>query len=206
MVELLAGEKQDRETKKAIQACNDYLRMGPGRSLQKLHQIYIESTSDIPLTKHLRTLAEWSRNYNWQARANAYDTEIEQQKNEATAQRRKEALESGLALDFERIIKLNGFFAKLENELEENGLYYTDLKVSAKGDVVEVPTFNKVLIDELRGLLDDIAKEMGGRSNKFDVKIDKELDKILDILENGLSQEEYVKALEALSDGLGRKG
>ena len=35
-VELLAGQRQRSESYRAIQACNDYLRMGPTRSVGKL--------------------------------------------------------------------------------------------------------------------------------------------------------------------------
>ena len=36
MVQLLAGERCEGESDRAVVACNDYLRLGPGRSLRKL--------------------------------------------------------------------------------------------------------------------------------------------------------------------------
>jgi hypothetical protein len=44
-------------------------------------------------------------------------------------------------------------------------LYYTDRKVSSTGHVVEVDVFDRPKIDTLRNLLDDIAKEVGGRKH-----------------------------------------
>lgn len=163
-VELLVGNKKDRETSKAIQACNDWLRMGPGRSLPDLYEKYTESNQNSPPTQSLGTLKKWSSDYDWAERAQLYDAEIERQKNE----RRKQILETGLALDYERVFELKDLFDKLKKELDYNGLYYTDKKISSTGKVITVDVFNKALIGEIRGILNDIAKETGGRSQKVD--------------------------------------
>lgn len=168
MIELLAGNPLPGETRRALQACNDYLRMGPGRSLQKLRQLYVESTSQIPPSQQLRTLQEWSAKFSWVARSVIYDSEVERQKNEIVEARRREALETGLALDFERVLEIKDLYSRIKQDLDEKGLYYTDRKVSAKGDVVEVEVFNSALLSVLRGLLDDAAKEVGGRKQKLE--------------------------------------
>lgn len=160
----LAGERQAGETSKAIQALNDYLRMGSGRSMQKLCDRYQTNAETSP-TKRLATLKEWSVAYGWQERAESYDAQTEAVKN----QRRSELLEAGLALDYERISELTEIYAKLKAEFADKGLWYTDIKLSAKGDTVEVDVFNKALIDCLRGALDDVAKETGGRKQKTEV-------------------------------------
>jgi hypothetical protein len=57
----------------------DYFLMGGGRSLSKLHKMYVEATSNKPPTKHLRILAGWSTRHHWQARIaqqNANDNAI----------------------------------------------------------------------------------------------------------------------------------
>lgn len=177
-VELLAGEKLERETKRAIQACNDYLRMGPGRSLQKLQRMYIESTLEKPPSTQLRTIAEWSRRFGWQDRANEYDAEIERQKNEYTEQRRREAMETALALDFERVLELKRMFSLLDRELyetDEKGnvtgfkretVWVPDVKQIGGGQFatqVDIERFNRAIFEVRRGLLDDLAKETGGR-------------------------------------------
>lgn len=56
-----------RETPKAKQAWNDYLAMGPGRSLEKLAIMYQTYTGKAP-TVHLRTLKAWSVAHCWQRR------------------------------------------------------------------------------------------------------------------------------------------
>jgi hypothetical protein len=112
-VELLAGERIKGESKKAIIACNDYLRMGAGRSLAKLIQKYTKSTPDSAPTTNLRIAKRWSTNYDWQARADAYDAQLEVEKNA----RRKEIMEAGLALDYERVSKLVELAEFLEEQI-----------------------------------------------------------------------------------------
>lgn len=177
-VELLAGEKLERETKRATQACNDYLRMGAGRSLLKLQQMYIAYTSEKPPSRQLRTIAEWSRKFNWQARADEYDAEVERQKNEYTEQRRREAMETALALDYERVLELKRMFGLLDRELyetDEKGniigfkretVWVPDVKQIGGGQFatqVDIERFNRAIFEIRRGLLDDLAKETGGR-------------------------------------------
>jgi hypothetical protein len=183
MVELLAGQRQEKETKRAIQACNDYLRMGPGRSLQKLHRFYTESAPYKPPVKALRTLKGWSAQFGWQERANDYDTEIERQKNELAEARRREAMEAGLALDYERVLKLQTLADFLFGQIAEEdpagkrpNVWLRDVKGIGKGadfERVEIERFNAALIGEFRATLDDIAKEVGGRKQQteLDVKL-----------------------------------
>lgn len=179
-VNLLAGEKQDRESNKAVQACNDYLRMGPGRSLQKLHRTYTESAPDQPPTRHLRTLKEWSSSYGWQARVDLYDAEIERKKNKEVEKRRQQALEAGFALDHERVIALKKLASLLLGQIyerDEDGnhprVWVPDVKQIGSGDQaerVDIVRFNAAIISELRSALDDIAKEVGGRRQKSDIR------------------------------------
>jgi len=57
------------ETQKANRALKDYIAMGPGRSLSKLHRSYTEgSLKEEAPTRCLRTLKGWSTRYAWQAR------------------------------------------------------------------------------------------------------------------------------------------
>lgn len=71
---------RDKEPAKAHAAFLDYVRMGAGRSLRKLHESYRQqidsgSTAEIPPTTRLRTLMEWSTKYAWQDRIKAYKAE-----------------------------------------------------------------------------------------------------------------------------------
>lgn len=172
----LAGERQKGETAKAVVACNDYLRMGPSRSLAKVRQIYVGATSIQPPTKHLRTLQEWSARYGWVARAEQYDAQVEAEKNA----RRKEIMEEGLALDHERTKKLKRLAELLFEELvvevgpndfafAQDNVWLPDVKQIGGGEYaekVDIVRFNASLFEQMRGLLDDIAKETGGRRQR----------------------------------------
>ena len=61
-----------RETPRARQAFTDYLDLGPGRSLEKLHTLYqargqTVGKAGVP-TLRLNTLQTWSSAFGWQAR------------------------------------------------------------------------------------------------------------------------------------------
>jgi hypothetical protein len=126
----------------------------------------------------LATLKAWSKRYSWQHRADEYDAELERQKNE----RRQQVMNDGLALDFERVDKLKQlghFLLEQIYEQGEDGLYHNvwlpDVKQIGSGDSaerVDIERFNAAIISELRGVLDDLAKETGGRRQKHDVAHD----------------------------------
>lgn len=167
-IELIAGEIKEGESNKAITACNDYLRMGIGRSLYKLVARYQTAAKSVP-TKRLGTLKEWSTTYGWQERADIYDKVIDAEKTAIADERRKEIMQSGLALEHERVNELNEIYEKLKIEFIKSGLWYTDTKLSSTGIAVDVDVFNKPLIDSLRATLDDLAKETGGRKQKTEI-------------------------------------
>lgn len=164
-VQPLAGERKPGETDKAVLALNDYLRMGPGRSLRDLHERYCQQSAngaatEKPPTERLRTLAEWSSVFGWQERVNVYDAEQDAAKTTEIQRLRTE----GLAADHERIRQLGRIWAALDGEFRDGaGLWYKDIKISAKGDTVDVDVFNAALLTQMRGILDDLAKETGGR-------------------------------------------
>ncbi len=172
----LVGERQKGETRRAIIACNDYLRMGPGRSLEKLRQSYVKTTSTAPPTRNLRVLQGWSAKFGWVSRAELYDIQVEAEKNA----RRREIMESGLALDHERVVKLKELATLLLDEvygvdeegnlhLEQDNVWLPDVKQIGGGEYaerVDIVRFNSSLFEQLRGLLDDLAKETGGRRQR----------------------------------------
>ena len=85
-------------TPKAQAALADYLAMGPGRSLEKLCEVYVErrrsvGAEAVPTTR-LPTLQKWSSEYNWQEEALAYE------------QRMAEALETEAAKARKRRLKI----------------------------------------------------------------------------------------------------
>jgi len=136
---------------------------------------YTEIDQDIPPTRSIATLKSWSTRYEWQERAESYDAELERRKNE----RRQEIMESGLALDFERtdeLKRLAHFLIDQIYEQGENGVYHNvwlpDVKQIGSGkdaERVDIERFNAAIMSELRGVLDDLAKETGGRKQKHEM-------------------------------------
>lgn len=175
----LSGLRQKKETDIAVIACNDWLRLGSGRTLRKLLDHYQLQSTRIkrfnPPTDDIGTLKFWSTNYSWQDRASAYDAQFEEMKN----QERMEAFNHELALDFGRVRKLFELAQFLEGQIYEHddtGKFYNiwnpDVKQIGSGDSaerVDIERFNPALISEYRATLADIAKEVGGRVEKKEV-------------------------------------
>lgn len=178
-LELLSGQRQSGETDLAVIACNDWLRLGSGRSLPALVEQYQDKASFIkdyrPGSTSIPTLSTWSSRYNWPERARAYDAEWERRKNAE----REAVLNYGLSLDFERVRKLYRLAAFLEAQIFERdstGVYYNiwlpDVKQIGNGDSaerVDIERFNAPLLEQYRKVLEDIAKETGGRVQKQDI-------------------------------------
>ena len=176
-LELLVGERKENESDRAVQACNDYLRLGAGRSLRKLAEKYAKTRKSTPPTDSLDTLKVWSADFEWQQRASLYDGELEAQRNE---KKRKE-FEAGLALDYERVHKLKGLANLLEQDLSVR-LWLDDVKSIGSGEFAEridLIRFNGALVEQYRGVLDDLAKEVGGRKVKTE-NINIDLSKLTD--------------------------
>lgn len=98
-----------RETPDAKQAWNDYLAMGPERSLEKLLVLYQGGTKAAP-TRRLRTLKDWSRFHGWDRRL----AEIAEQEHQAIVRR-------GIADKQNRIDALNDRWQRLHQVIEERG-------------------------------------------------------------------------------------
>jgi hypothetical protein len=182
-LELLAGSRQERESSRAVQACNDYLRLGPGRSLSVLLDQYSETGGNLAPTRSKATLFEWSARFDWQERAVSYDTAIEAEKTELVKQRRSEALQTGLALPYERVNELKLLAHWLRRELLEideagqvvglkrDNVWLPDVKQIGGGkfaERVDIVRFNPALFERYQTLLDDLARETGGRKQKME--------------------------------------
>jgi hypothetical protein len=79
------------------------------------------------------------------------------------------ALRTGLAVKANRLEKLQRLAALLEEDLLTKMLTWTEDKKMVGNETVTFKQFNAAEIKELRGLLDDIAKETGGRVLKADI-------------------------------------
>ncbi len=172
---LLAGTRKENESDRAVQGCNDYLRMGAGRSLYKLLAKYAKTSKNQPATESDATLKQWCAEFSWVERASEYDAAIEERKNEA----REKELSSGLALDFERVRKLKKLASMLGEQIYEesvegtlSNVWLPDVKQIGSGEYaerVDLVRFNAPLISEFRAALDDLAKEVGGRKSKTEL-------------------------------------
>ena len=80
----------------------------------------------------------------------------------------EQAIISGLSEVDARVAQLEWLNAQIAADLA-GGMYGTDIKMSATGRTVEVPVFKSQQVAQLRGTLDDIAKERGGRKTKMEV-------------------------------------
>lgn len=163
-VTLLAGNRFDGETTVAVIACNDWLRLGPGRTITALLMWYEDMDKQSnPInrtapTTSANTLRKWSWAYDWAKRAELYDAKRERDMNQAA----EDILQSGLALAHNRVKYLQRLAARLWAELEHR-IYLNDYKTLGKHDYVKILKMNAPLIREYRQVLDDIAAETGGR-------------------------------------------
>jgi len=83
-----------------------------------------------------------------------------------------EALNMGLALKAERVTKLQALAYKILDDLfQENGLWLDRIKSIGSGANVKEITyleFKRAEVEAIRGLLNDIAREVGDRGDHID--------------------------------------
>lgn len=159
-----------RETNKARKAFEDYYNMGPGRSLRSLAQIYNEPSTEKPPTKHFATLGIWSNHHGWQDRVAQRDIEISTAQFEAI---KSKAVEAGYAYWPKRVKDLIELAELLLKEINtEDKRWLPDVKQIGSGfmaEKVEIVRFNSALIEQFRRTLDDIASEVGERTQKVEL-------------------------------------
>lgn len=140
-----------------------------------LYHYYAETDQYEPPTAVLSTLKQWSARYGWVKRAESYDAELERQKNEYAA----EVMHSGLAQAHERVVELKRLARFLLEEMYEQGedgvyhnVWLPDVKQIGSGDYaerVDIERYNSPLVSDIRGVLDDLAKETGGRKQRQEI-------------------------------------
>ena len=156
-----------RESRGAKMALDDFLGLGPGRSLETLWDRYREAPR-AP-TRSLQTLRRWADRFNGQERAGCHDEVLH-----ARAEREQhQAMHTGLVLPGARVECLKRLCADLIEYLRQAWpVWYQDLRAARADDPESSPTaehsraprFNPSVIAQLRGLLDDLARETGGRA------------------------------------------
>lgn len=100
-----------------------------------------------------------------------------------------DALTTGLATRETRVVKLKQLAALMERDLFGGILWTEDVKSVKSGEtniLVDIEEFNKAEVDSYRGVLDDIAKEVGQRVQKVEHTIN--------------DHAAYIKALSELRD------
>ena len=111
----------------------------------------------------------------------------------------KSALVEGYANKEHRVYKLSLLATLMEKDLLGGFLWLDDLKGVGSGDVAQIvdfETFNSSEVAQYRGVLDDIAKETGGRVQKTDVTSKGEK------IESGADAERFDRAISTLADAL----
>lgn len=84
-----------------------------------------------------------------------------------------DALKTGLAVKENRVIALNRLAQKMIDDLADgHGLWLTNYKGIGRGqnyEKIEYQEFNRAEVESLRGVLEDIAAEIGDRIRKADL-------------------------------------
>jgi hypothetical protein len=169
---LLYGRAHKGETERAIVACNTYLAMGITRSLTKLGELFVEEANrgkQVPTVSY-GVLTYWSARYDWVARAKVFDRNQEAQRSSIAVRE----LETGLSIPGNRVAELKKLANYLLSEVEQGKLYLTRYTQTARGkesESREYLIYNSSLIHDIRGLLEDIAKETGGRIARAEIAI-----------------------------------
>ncbi len=153
------------ETVRATKAWTDYLAMGPTRGLEALQRRYRTEKAHgqrVPTTR-MATLADWSRHFGWQAKLLAIATAEAKVAEDREAAYRRSILEDGYGLAWERVKTLKDLAAVLLGDLTTGERrWVTEPKALGSGptmQVVDIERFNAQEVEQLRGVLDDIAKE-----------------------------------------------
>ncbi|MEI7849606.1 MAG: hypothetical protein WCK35_27670 [Chloroflexota bacterium] len=158
--QLEAQPEKQRENRRSKIALRDYLELGPDRTLAKLHSTYIRAPK--PPTRHLSTLHEWFAQYDWQIQAEYFD-QLQQYRSQ---QAENEILLSGLALTSQRVGALKQLYSDLQDlQTLIWPIWKSELQSSKPAGEQRSPAqrFNLTIITYMRGVLDDLARETGGR-------------------------------------------
>ena len=156
-----------RANRRAELALNDFLQLGSGRSLEKLLARYQAVGSAAP-TRRAQTLRDWALRFDWSGRAEYHDELQRSSSQRAESERQAQVLHAGLAVCTERVENLKLLYEQLNEYLRQAWpVWLTDLQnASLEGAVTErsrAPRFNTSVIIQMRGIMEDLARETGGR-------------------------------------------
>lgn len=147
--------RRDCDTDASYLALCEYAAMGPSRTLIDMAK-GPDAGQSVTKKRGYKTLRNWSSAHGWTDRAHAYDVAVQ----ERQRAKLEEEMVTGLAAPAERVKALKKLFEDV-----------TDLH--GTGNQLAVRTNANGLLAQVRGLLDDLAKETGGRIKRSDVRVSK---------------------------------
>jgi hypothetical protein len=147
---------EPQELPTAVEAFEDYYKLGPQRSLPKLEVQYRSSTEAVP-TKYLTTLKQWSTRYGWQQRIRDRITEEEGQVR-AALQEQSIEFRKLLAEKIFNIAKQADFAAANATDLSTLTKLYYQLTGQPLADKIEQDvTYRTIEVVEERVPLAEVA-------------------------------------------------
>jgi hypothetical protein len=100
----------------------------------------------------------------------------------------EDAMTEGLSIIAERVRRLKQLATLMERDLFGGFLWLDQVKGVGSGDkaeIIDYEEFNRSEVDAYRAVLDDIAKELGHRVQKQDLRIDDWQSDIVELLKAG---------------------
>jgi len=109
---------------------------------------------------------------------------------------RQRIMQSGLADKVARVDLLNAMAQDIMRQLRDNDYQREEIKLAGNGESISYQVFDKARVDSLRGLLDDLAAEVGDRQKA--VTVHTTIEQAADLLarEYGLTPESTAKLVD----------
>jgi hypothetical protein len=169
-------DRQPAEGPKAYKAFLLYRNLGARRSLDAAYQLSLPEQQKSNKRATGRW-TEWSRQFQWLTRAQAWDTWRQAEHERIEQELEKEEIQRVMSLryakSYYRVEDLNTVAENLLKEIKETDkVWLPDVKSIGGGEFaerVDLIRFNAQLFQQYRGTLEDIAAELGGRVKKQEV-------------------------------------
>lgn len=200
-------QKIENESAAANRALRDYYGIGARRSIDKLHALYVERTvkdplGDKPPSTKMWTLNSWSTNHQWVARVKAQN-EICEKEEEAVWRERAVEIRRADDEDAQKlralaltILAQGKNFIKTKTKLVRGEGGEPDQKiitVSLNGNLA-------VQALQLASKLQRTSANVSDPAQEINIKVEKELKTLLDVLERNLTPNKFNEILVALGD------
>ncbi|MBA4421301.1 MAG: hypothetical protein C0391_09150 [Anaerolinea sp.] len=160
-------DRQPGKPNKWYSIFTEYRMLGPNRTLVDTYR-KLRPDQPLPASNRLHIPGGWKDNagkWRWKERAEAWDTELYRVSIAQEEARQRDVLTTGLPIKANRVEALNELAKKLCKEaMDPNKRWLKEIRGG-----LEVIHFNAGLIEQCRGVLADIAKEMGHRTTTMDV-------------------------------------